>query len=401
MNEPPRRSPREPRRAIPIVAAIAALGVLVGVYFALHGGDASPPPPPAVDAATNEVAELEVAPEPIERIEPEVAPAPRRPREMAFPEARFSDPAQTVWGHVVDAVTKQPIDFFQTYLVPVEVGDVLAVAERQEYVRIWGNSKGAFTYREVAEGKYGLLVRRDGYRDVIFRDFVIPNHRGLLEIELQRGAYIEVEVVDGDELEGIGGIETFLRPVSLDDPNASLPSVLRRETDDYGKGLFTGLPAGTWKVELGNRKLSAQPEYQVYVGADVGVPVRFVIQPLNTVTVTVKDEQGETLNGVHVRMWSKDGNGTFRDDTDIDGEAVMSHVPPGTYTVKIWKPGYFRDDREIVIGTLNGEFATEFEMVADPLADKGGSEANPTLEQIQELKIPVNRPSDVFKKKKP
>lgn len=385
---------------LPLLLGAGAMLVLGGVYFALRGGDAVVEPRPEPVAVPVEPPPAIAEPAETVRIEPEVAPTPRRPREMVFPEARLSDPAQTVWGHVVDAVTKEPIDFFRTYLVPVEVGDVLEIAAREDYARLWGNSNGAFTYREVTDGKYGLLIRREGYRDVVYRDFAIPNSKGLLEIELQRGAYIEVEVVDGDDLEGVGGIEVFLRPVSLEDAKAALPAVLRRATDDYGKGLFTGLPPGTWKVELGNPMLSAQPEYQVYVGAEVGVPLRFVIQPLNTVTVTVKDTKGETLNGVHVRMWSKDGKGTFRDDTDTDGEAILSHVPPGTYTVKIWKPGYFRDDREITIGSLNGEFATEFVMDADPLADKGGSEANPTLEEIQRLKA-GERPSEVFKKKKP
>jgi len=398
--EIPRRPPGQRGALKPMVALAIACALLCAVFFALRGGEGiAVEAPPIVEAPPEPVVDV-APPAPASREIPELAPTVRRSRDVVFPEARFSDPEQTVWGHVTDAVTKQPIDFFQTFLVPLEAGDVAEVADRQEYIRIWGNSKGAFTYREVTAGNYGLLVRREGYRDVVFRDLKIPNHRGLIEIELQRGAYIDVSVVDGDDLEGVGGIEVFLRPVSLEDAKAKLPSVMRRETDDYGKGLFTGLPPGTWRIELGNPQLSGQPEQQVYVGAEVGVPIRFVIQPLNTVTVTVKDDKGETLNGVHVRMWTKEGRGTFRDETDVDGEAILTHVPPATYTVKIWKSGYFRDDREIMITTLNGEFAVDFTMTADPLAAEGGSEANPTLEEIQRIKA-NERPSDVFRKKRP
>jgi Carboxypeptidase regulatory-like domain len=392
-------TPRTPstRRAVPSRAlAFVALGLAtIGVvWFALRGNDASAPDVAPIVRTEEVVAVTPDEPGPVERSAPEIEPTPRD-RQPHYPPARATIPEETIWGHVVDAVSKEPIDFFHTYFAPVEEGPIDQLAQRQDYIRLWGNSKGAFTLRELARGKYGLLIRRDGYRDVVFPELEIPNQKGKLQIEMQRGAYIEVSVVDGEDLDGIGGIEVLLKPISLDDPVAKLPTVMMRETDDFGKGLFTGLPAGTWNVSLINAQLSAQPEYQMYVGAEAAVPVRFVVQPLNDVIVTVKDGKGEALNAVHVRMWTKGGQGTFRDDTDIDGEAYLSHVPAGTYTVKIWKHGFYRDDREITITSNHGETRLDFVMLEAP-AD---AELNPTLEQIQQLKTPGVKPSDVFKKK--
>ncbi len=382
---------------------IAALAVIAAVVLALRRDETSPPSqaePPRV-VATAPPAPDAVAPP---NREETVAAPPRLVRKEQQYVATPTNPDETLWGHVTDAISKQPIDFFHTYLMSVEAGDIVELASKPENRRIFGNDRGAFTYRELAKGKYNLLVRRDGFRDAIVRDIEVPNKHGLYEIALQRGAYIDVTVIDGLEGEGEGGVEVQIQAVSLDDPKAPRPTVQMQQTDDFGKTVFTGIPPGTWSVFLTNKALSSQGPQQIYVGPEVGVPVQFIVQPLNTLNVTVKDPKGETLNAVHVRMWVKEAHGgspgTWHDETDNEGEAVLTHVPAGTYVVKIWKNGFFRQDKDVTITAPEGETAIEFVMDPDPLADKGGSEANPTLEQIQKLKTPGVRPADVFTKKK-
>src|SRR5262245_2907976 len=141
-----------------VVLGFAALAVLVGVGFSLRPEavvePAAQPPAPVVATAPPKVDV--VAPTREETAEPPKLRFPKREDKM--PEAKFVDPEGTVWGHVTDAVNKQPIEFFHTYLMPIEAGDIVEFASHPENRKIDGNDRGAFTYREVAKGKYTLLV---------------------------------------------------------------------------------------------------------------------------------------------------------------------------------------------------------------------------------------------------
>jgi hypothetical protein len=386
-----------------LLALLLATLAAVALWFVFGADDAATPrpslpeqEPPAPEVELAAGAERE-APVVATRVKP---PESSRSIALTYSPHPGEGSLPMLVGRVTDAVDGTPLPFFVTALAPTAEGDVAKLAESSDYRRPWGNSVGAFTYRNVEPGRYALLVRCEGYRDYLLSDFTIPIDVPRLDIQLQRGAWIEALVVDAEEQEGEGGIEVQIVPLTLDDATAFAPQVLLRTTDAHGKALFTGIEPGTYEIRLVNHALSAAPVQQIYVGRDVGFPVRFVIDPLNDVVVRVTASRGDALKGVHVRMWSDDQTGVFRAETDLDGEAYFEHVPQGLYTLKTWRHGYLREDRQVAFGTSRGEHEVEVVLDEDPLAEEGGTEANPTLEQLDRIKA-GERPSEVFRRRKP
>lgn len=399
----PAATPETTRSTMRFVGVLTlALAIVGAVFVSLWSEPVEERAPVASEPVAPPPEIVAKAPAVPEREAPAVAAPKLDRRGRAIPEApQPTDRTRVIWGHVKDSIDKAPIEYFHTYCAPADAGDIVKLAERPDYRQVWGNELGAFTLRDLAPGTYSLLVRCEGHTDYIKTGIVIPNPKvECLEIELGRGAWIEVTVVDADEAEGEGGIEVQIQTIKLDDPLARPPKRQLATTDDHGRALFTGVTPGTYSVFLLNRAISAIPEQQVYIPADYGMRLQFVIQPLNNVLVTVTTEKDEPINEVHVRMWprTEGQHGTFREETDIEGEAVLTHVPAGQYVMKLWKNGFYREERDIDITTPSGEFEVKVAMTADPKDGSKGTEDNPTLEQIDQLSRGM-RPSDIWKRK--
>ena len=114
-----------------------------------------------------------------------------------------------------------------------------------------------------------------------------------------------------------------------------------------------------------------------------------------TIEIRAHDAERRPLGLVSVRMWSKNGRGIFRAETDAHGRARIRHVPSGEYTVKAYKLDYRRVTRPFQVPetALGGKVALELELVHDPAST--WAELHPTKEQLERLKR-GERPADVF-----
>lgn len=404
MATPPDDTSKHGRRKAVLLAL--ALGLPIVAWLVFHE-DTSPPPPgpakpePQVATSSAPDASVPAADPSADVVRSEAAAGKGHLRNSVVGDRLGAPkPGLTLFGKVTDKVSGKPVPYFTLWLVPAAQGDPVALANRGEQMHPNRNDAGSFIEKGLDPGRYNLLIRADGYEDFARFDVEVPVKEPPLDCAMSRGAYIEVSVLD-EELDGLGDIEVHAEPVALDDPAGRAPRQRLNRTDAYGKVLFSNLPPGTYKVSLANRALTANPEQQVYVGAGAAMPVNFQIAPLNELTVRVKTIHGDPISGVHVRMWAEQKDaGTFHEETDSDGEAVLGYVPAGNYTLKLWRDGYLREDRQVQITTPRGESELELSMDEDPLAEKGGIEANPeawTPEQKARLSQ-KERPSEVFKR---
>jgi len=374
-----------------LVLAAVALGLGAGWLFVAgeEPDDAAGP------------GEAAVAPAPIEVTVPVTEPAEARPSRHVGPFAPLPpDPIAdriaageelfTLHGEVLDSVSGNPVKIYRSFLEAV--GDTKSDPSSTIHLgRTWANPIGTFTYRGLYAGTYDLLIKVQGYQDLRVASVVLPMTEEKLSLTLSRGAYIDVTVNDF-EGDGIGQLEVRLNPIQLDDPENG-PRIRLRHTDDHGKALFTDLPSGTYTVAMANAALSEYASQAFYLGHGQAYPLTFTVPPLNTVMVQANDQKGNALNLVQVRMWSKEGKGVFRTETDSDGQAKIEHVPSGEYTVKLYKHGCRRKTQALTVESRSGDVELAIALIHDPAAQK--AEENPTAEQMKKLKAGL-RPHEVF-----
>lgn len=375
-----------------LLVTLLLLSAAAAVLLWMSAGEAPAPPSPSVGpsvAAEDEAA----APPPAQ---PQAEPART---EAEPPAGRFVPPALparpeglTLHGRVVDAVSGQPIGVFRTWLAG-EGEDLDTVSRNPARVRLHANPLGTFTYHGLKEGRYDLLVRTETHQDAVVRGIALPQGDEPLLVRLSRGAWIEVTTTDL-EGDGEGGLEVRIDPLRLE-PHATPPRVRLRFTDDHGRALFTNLPPGAYRVALANAALASEAQQEVVLGPGGSQRVTFRLPDLVTVEVSARDTQDHPLGLVQVRLWSKDGKGIFRAETDARGRARIRHVPAGEYTVKVYKWGFRRRTFSFSVPEGYGTRAVplEIELTADPAA--AAAELNPTKEQLERLKR-GERPSEVF-----
>lgn len=381
--------------------------LLAGAIALLFGTRAAAPTlvEPADFAASRDAVETPMPPE-VPEVEPtgpvREAVADSRPAVAIEPLAEVSGKFR-LHGIVTDEVSGEPVPMLVVHLINTKAGDLDYLVGTNTYARMFSNSKGGFVIRDLEPGRYNLLVRSTGYRDRVVRDFAIPHTEETMPLTLSRGAYVEVTVQD-DAGDGVGGVEVRLVPVRLDPPqDASVapgqprpgaPRTQLGRTDDHGRTRFSDLPTGVYRVQLVNEAMGAPPTPEFYLAAGSSYPARFIVRPLNTLAVRVRDQDGNPLGNVHVRVWSKGpGKGTYRLETDRHGEGSAEFVAAGDYTLKLWKPGFLRITRNITLSTAASEHLEEFVLPVDPT--NGAAEQNPTPEQQRRLRAGES-PADVF-----
>ncbi|MBK6942227.1 MAG: carboxypeptidase regulatory-like domain-containing protein [Planctomycetes bacterium] len=375
-----------------VVLTLAGLAALAAVGFVLFKTE--PAPLPTVEAPQQPVARAPTAP----TAEPTRAAAAPLPRDESLDRMQrqldnykkinsVGTGTATLHGKVIDSISKQPVSQYTMALARTNEGDVRRLIDDPRRTRVWHNKLGTFTYRDIAEGLYNIHVRVLGYEELVVTNVEVPT-KGDVTLELSRGAYVE-GVVHDDEDGGIGGIDVRLRPLALDDPGSEIVTGLAH-TDDDGHFLFSMVPPGTYEVALGNKNLSPQGPQQIYVAAGRGYTVKFFVPEQNDITIHVRDAAGNYLVGATVSLWSGAGEGVIRGETDETGEVNLHPVPPGSYTVKVWRNEYIRVVEQRTLNGVSDEVEWTFTLEPDPRDYE-----KLTPEELERLKN-GERPEEVF-----
>lgn len=377
-----------------LLVAFAALAALAFVLF--RSDEAAPTP--VVEAPRPVV---EKSPTPVVEPERTATALPPRAKSLDRLERQLENYRKansvgtgtaTLHGTVVDSVSKRPVSQYTMVIARTNEGDIRGMMSDPRRTKVWHNKLGTFTYRDIAEGLYNVGIRVLGYEELVVTNVQVPS-KADLTFELSRGAYVEGRVHD-DEESGIGGIDVRLRPIALDDPNAQIVAGLQH-TDDDGQFLFSMIPPGTYEIALGNKQLSPQGPQQLYVAAGRGYTINFFVPEQNEITVIVQDAQGHRLPGATISLWSGGGEGVLRGETEETGEAELHPVPPGTYSVKIWRDGYKRVVEQRTLNGVSDEVEWTFVLEVDPR----DYETDVTAEELERLKN-GERPDEVFGPKK-
>ncbi len=371
----------------PLLLALVLVVIGAAVAFVLFRDSTGPSAgkaeiaPPAEEDARSEVAD---APDvELEVNEPDVRTGPLAglTTNLGPVKGKNGELLYTLHGRVVDAVSDKPVTGFQMWVARADEGSMDSVALNPSRMRFFNNRLGTFTHRGLAAGRYSVMIRIEGYQQLVVPDVVIPVESQDFVLKLSRGAFIEGTVTNLDG-ETLSDIEIRLNPVQLDDPTRA-PRVMLAITDVDGHYLFSDLPTGTYFVSLANASLGADPSPQVYLGVGANYPVNFQIREHNTVVVRVIDETGRGVVGAHVRLFASGGSIAQRGETDSDGEAEIEHVPAGSYTLKVFRGGYKRVDQPLSITTPEGEVEASVTLALDPNAGKSPDKL--TKEEVDAL----------------
>ncbi len=197
--------------------------------------------------------------------------------------------------------------------------------------------EGRFDFRRVPEGRYQLLVRKDGYA-------ADPRHIDIPEGVEMRDVELAVRATRGIDLDvrlASGGLPAFVTVVVLD-PQGGLLLRETRSVDAHGRLRLPTVPAGSWQLVVSAPGAAASTLRVAVPGEPVVVP----LDPAGTLEVRVAALQ--TVDQVaRLRLLGAD-NRPFRglDPASglidswplIGGRVRVEGVPAGLWTLQVTAP---------------------------------------------------------------
>jgi protocatechuate 3,4-dioxygenase beta subunit len=206
--------------------------------------------------------------------------------------------------------------------------------------------------REGAALAIALTAAKDGYAESATVNISIRNGetRDGIRLVLRESGSISGRVVD-DAGRGVAGARVSLggggprvSGVVIDSfqPRGGLSAV----TDASGEFRIDGVPEGRHSFVLqaaGYRQLSGPSTVEARAGIDVRAAVDFVVAQTTSVSVTLRDSDGNPLRGWATLVF-KDGAGndaaTLRGAVGEDGVFTANDPPVGSYRVSVSLFGY-------------------------------------------------------------
>jgi protocatechuate 3,4-dioxygenase beta subunit len=195
------------------------------------------------------------------------------------------------------------------------------------------DSEGRFAVTGLAAGPLNLQIRADGYQPRKIEGLEIPEDGDLtdLKIALERGAWLAVRVLDGDD-EPVPGMPVMAMPdektlARYNDPFASLNPA---QTDAEGRCRVSLLGPGIYNVSV----LAMRGEASRQVEAGLGeTPVELRFPSGTEVSGKVLDAEGSVVPGATLQL--RDGEkDSFLAQSDADGTFAFRHVADGRYVLK-------------------------------------------------------------------
>ena len=228
-------------------------------------------------------------------------------------------------GHIIDAVTRQPVKEFEVQLIRVRRD---AYTEDQPITRNFKSATGRFTWTDVAAGTWRAAVSAPGYQMFNVGDFQISEGEGTREsvMPLLRGFAVRGRVFELSTGVGIVDAVIGFRPVN--DAESFGKSKAYAKSKEDGSFTLDGIPGGEMVFTVGAQD-HAYRELIVVVGEKTP-PQEIVLSSGATIAGMVTTTSGVPAKG-HIQLKGP-GPGYFG-ETSETGQFSFNHMPPGKYRV--------------------------------------------------------------------
>jgi hypothetical protein len=240
---------------------------------------------------------------------------------------------------------------------PIEDAEIVSLSQphRQYPININSGPNGLVQTDFVYNGDYSFKISKTGYKPKEF-SLSIPKGEPLEQvIKLVREKVrlsIQVKSPDGNPVKGA-------EIVSSIQPSNQAP--IKGITNEKGVVIFESVQPGKYSFEvLGEYINQERFEIETDLPGSTEFNIEQPIQVLSNIQVSVKDDNGNPISGVHVTSTDQpEGQNPL--NYTIDGEHVFKKVLPGKYRFSFEKENYHSSSLSILIN----EFARE--SIAQPV----------------------------------
>jgi 5-hydroxyisourate hydrolase-like protein (transthyretin family) len=256
-----------------------------------------------------------VEPPTIEAAAPNVAPpsAPSSPTPTGFR------------GHIIDAVTRQPVKEFEVQLIHVRRD---AYTEDEPITRNFKSATGRFTWTDVAAGTWRAAVSASGYQMFNVGEFQISEGERTREtvMPLLRGFAVRGRVFDSST--GAGIVDAWISFRQVNDAESFGKSKANAKSKEDGSFTLDGIPGGNITLIVAARD-HAYRELSVVVDEKTP-PQEITLSSGATIAGTVTTTSGVGVKG---RVYLNGPGPGYSGETNETGKFSFNHMPAGNYRV--------------------------------------------------------------------
>lgn len=202
------------------------------------------------------------------------------------------------------------------------------------------DSNGKYTIKDVLQGSYSMVFRKDGYITQS-RDIVVfssnPSEAPSLEVpsvKLALGSCTLKGTVGYEDRTDMSGVNVVLIGSGGDVYRTSM-------TGKDGSFSFEGISPDTYTIRVGaDGYTTIDKRISISMGESYVVPMGSLVNLCGSITGSVTTNDSGLKSGVKVKAASSNGGRSYETTTDESGHYTLSNVLHGDYVLTFEKEGY-------------------------------------------------------------
>ena len=202
------------------------------------------------------------------------------------------------------------------------------------------DSNGEYTIKDVLQGSYSMVFRKDGYITQS-RDIVVfssnPSEAPSLEVpsvKLVMGSCTLKGTVGYEDRTDMSGVNVVLMGSNGDVCRTSL-------TEKDGSFSFEGISPDAYTIRAGaDGYTTVDRRISISMGESYVVPMGSLVNLCGSITGSVTTNDSGLKSGVKVKASSSNGGHSYETTTDGSGHYTLSNVLHGDYVLTFEKEGY-------------------------------------------------------------
>jgi len=268
---------------------------------------------------------------------------------------------EMIIGRVFDELTGAPVVVFQITILPHSSEPTLGRLERAEIDPVPVRAPSGIFRFAAKPGRWDVVVRAPTYEPFVLSDVRVPRHDGTpAEIGLSHGPSLTGLVHDQHNF-AVANAQVFLKVTRLFEDAEPLRRLTAR-TDEHGRFRFSPLPAGEYALALLEPDNPSDRLTGVLVDGGT-TDVTLFLAPRHKLIVSVQDGYGRPVRDASVELTSPDQHASAR--TSPSGQALLSWLQDGVYTVTVARRGYETTRDEIALEGGQSEMVRWFTLRAE------------------------------------
>ena len=207
------------------------------------------------------------------------------------------------------------------------------------------NEDGKVVFERMCEGDYSLLIAKDGYHVIKdefhlgYSDTLEKTYKFLRDDTIKCCASLKVIVRDNETKQALENVEVKLQGMRLNFIDV-------KKTNNDGIAYFENICEGKYWIRVAKEHYKVVEEDLNFEDCEAKV-LELSLQKLeqngdtccdNKASITIKNEDGELINGAKVKLWR--GDHLINTKASENGVVLFNELCSGKYGVSIIKEGY-------------------------------------------------------------